>query len=164
MNRAVVAFMIAPLTVPAVVGSLGVMILVAFSPIASPFHNPFPNSPMVIGMAVLSALFSYGGAIVFGIPSYLWLRKRGINAFWTWPAWGFGVGAATGFVFLLLVFLLTVKTPEGDYSVPQDLLGLAVIWLLLTGSLGALAGTAHRLIAPPRDRVARGKELKSVFS
>jgi len=165
MNRAIVAFVIAPLTVPVVVGSFGVVIMAVHSLSPAAIRNPFPDWPMVIGTTVASALYSYGGAIVFGIPSYLWLRKRGTKAFWVWPAWGFGVGAATGFVLLLLGLLLLVEHSDPGNSPPlEDLLGSAVMWLLLTGSLGALAGTAHRRIAPPRDRVARRKELKSVFS
>ena len=154
MNRAVVAFVIAPLTAPAVVGSLGVLsaVMHSFDPIE--VRNPFPDAPMIIYVTVIAAAFSYGGAIVFGIPGYLWLRKRGTNAFWAWPALGFGVGAATALVLFLWALVKMQMDPNVDHSRPMpEVPGIIVVCLLLAGSFGALVGTVHRLIAPPRKRV-----------
>jgi hypothetical protein len=148
MRRAVIAVVIAPLAVPAIVGTIGVLSAVVHS--FEPFPNPFPDTPMIIEFTAITALLSYVGAVVFGVPGCLWLRKHGITTFWAWPALGFGAGAVTVLAPFFMVFLWTLGDPSaGDRFHRPALLGVIGMWMLLGGAFGALVGAIHRLIAQP---------------
>jgi hypothetical protein len=148
MRRAVIAFLIAPLAVPAIFGSIGVLSAVVHSFELLP--NPFPDTPIIIEFTAIAALLSYVGALVFGVPGYLWLREYGITTFWAWPALGFGAGSVTVLAPCFMVFLWTLGDPSaGNRFHRPALLGVIGMWVLLGGAFGAFTGAVHRLIAGP---------------
>jgi hypothetical protein len=147
-RRIIAAFVIAPLAVPALVGALGE--LSAFKNAFEPIPDPHVNQHMIIDFTTTLAALSYGGAILFGVPAYLWLRKRRVKTFWAWPALGFAGGAATVLVLALGIALRASRDPNPDHfpRLPEALVVIP-LGMVLAGFFGALVGVAHRIIAPP---------------
>jgi hypothetical protein len=97
MKRTVVAFLLAPLWVPAAE--------IAYAAYKMPFLKP---GHLVI-QAILWAIFAYGGALIFGLPAFHALGFFGVRnrkSFWFAIVLGFGTGVLTTFCFLVLVIWL----------------------------------------------------------
>ena len=150
-SRAVAAFVIAPLSAPALVCTLGE--LSAYKNSFEPYPNPHLDQPLILAATASIAALSYGGAIMFGIPAYVWLRKRGLKTFWAWPALGFAGGAATVLVLIPVILLLAHHEKVGGLSGLSAVALVALVQgMFVAGLCGALVGTVHRLIAPPPRR------------
>ena len=137
MSRTAMAFLIAPLWVPAA---------------AVPFAGhmfPYPEQRHWIYITVIiAAIFAYGGVAAFGTPAFLLLRASKRTAFWIAPVLGFAVGIATWLVFIVL-FGLSLGNSWSFVS--HDLASnSADLWgFLTTGGLGAAVGATLWLIARP---------------
>jgi hypothetical protein len=148
MNRTVVAFLIAPLSGPAVVACLAIAGVVSDS--YQPIHNPHLHDGILIAMP-FALVISYSGAIIFGIPGYLWLRRRGIDAFWAWAALGYGGGAAIGLALPVSILVnLMIDCTASDSPSWRALPEMALEGLTLIAPFGALVATALRLVGGPR--------------
>lgn len=91
MRRTVLAFLIAPLWVPA-----------GAWPYAA-YMFPYPGQQHWILMTtIVATVFAYGGTAALGIPAFLLLRARKYTSFWIAPVLGFAAGVATWQVFLVL--------------------------------------------------------------
>ncbi len=70
-------------------------------------------------------------------------------SFWVWPALGFGVGIASGFILaspaIMYLFGHALTHPDLAFEALPTLFE----WLLAAGIFGTLTGIIHRLIAPP---------------
>lgn len=130
--RTPIAFLVAPFAVP---------LIVALSVPASGSHNT--AAAAAVGV---SALVSYFGAFVFGIPTYLLLRARKLTAFWIAPVAGFMAGAVMWYLVLALLGLSLGSSSIGSALSDPSLLSNA---LGRIGPLGALVGTILWLIARP---------------
>lgn len=139
MNRTALAFAIAPLWVPVLLGG-GVWLV----------KDNVQTVPLV---TMVSVLFSYGGTYLIGAPTFLFLRSRGYTAHWLAVVIGFAVGALTYFLFLFLFSLAlgnsveftlsTFQTMFAEWS-PNNLITVGV-----PGLLGALVGITLWVIARP---------------
>src|SRR5262245_19572383 len=87
--RAVVAFLIAPLWVPAIAAGWTTFILASEAP-----------RSLISITAAIAGVLGYGGALVIGIPLYLVMRARERTAFWIALVAGFGAGAVTWLIFV----------------------------------------------------------------
>jgi hypothetical protein len=78
MRRTVLAFLIAPLWVPA-----------GAWPYAA-YMFPYPEQQHWILMTtIVATVFAYGGTAALGIPAFLLLRARKYTSFWIAPVLGF---------------------------------------------------------------------------
>ena len=130
IGRLALGFAIAPLAGPILLG--GAFLL--------------EGARMDLGFVILLAAtttISFGGALVLGLPAYLFLRTRRWTAFWIAPLVGFMVAMVTWCTFLLLA---SGKLPE-----LSEMLDMA--WRLI-GPIGGVAGALLWLIARP-DRSVR---------
>lgn len=130
--RTPIAFLVAPFAVP---------LIVALSVPASGLHNT--AAAAAVGV---SALVSYFGAFVFGVPTYLFLRARKLTAFWIAPVAGFMAGAVMWYLVLALFGLSLGSSSIGSALSDPNLLSIA---LSRIGPLGALVGAILWLIARP---------------
>lgn len=137
MSRTALAFLIAPLWVPAA---------------AVPFAgHMFPYSEQrhwIYITVIIAAIFGFGGVAALGMPAFRLLRARKHTAFWIAPVLGFAVGVVTWLVFIVL-FGLSLGN-SGSF-ISRDLVSnSAHLWaVLLTGALGTAVGTTLWLIARP---------------
>jgi hypothetical protein len=138
MNRTALAFLIAPLWVPAATAFYGVYL----------FPKP-KQGHWIFFTTVVGAVFAYGGVLLLGTPAFLILRAHKLTAFWIAPVLGFFVGVITCSVFLVFLGLSLGN------SLPFSLHELAanpVSWssgFFPTGALGAIVGATLWLIARP---------------
>jgi hypothetical protein len=94
MNRTTLAFLLAPMWVPA---ATAVYSIDAF---------PHPEQrPWIYITICIAAIFTYGGVLTLGIPAFYVLRAREHTTFWIAPVVGFCVGVVTGLVFSVLFAL-----------------------------------------------------------
>jgi hypothetical protein len=136
--RTPIAFLVAPLVVP--------LIVAAYVPIR------FPHDPAAATAVPLSVFVSYFGAVIFGVPTYLFLRARQLTAFWIASVAGFIVGVMMWYVFFALLGLSLgngLSDVAAALSTPRYMLPNA---LKASGPLGALVGTILWLIARPDRR------------
>ena len=92
MSRTALAFLIAPLWVPAATGPCAIYILF-----------PYPEQRhWVYITTIIAAVFAYEGVLTLGVPTFLILRARNCSALWIALVLGFGVGVITYLVFLIL--------------------------------------------------------------
>jgi len=144
VSRIALAFLIAPLWVPAA---------------AVPFAGhmfPYPEQRHWIFITVIiAAIFGYGGVAALGMPAFRLLRARKHTAFWIAPVLGLTVGVATWVVFIVL-FGLSLGNSWSFVS--HDLVSnSAHLWAVLpTGALGAAVGATLWLIARPDREDLRG--------
>ena len=149
MIRHVVAFLVAPLAVPAVMSLLALQIL---------FEVP---SLYYFGLLIAAAV-SYAAMLLVGAPIYMLLRSRGWSAFWLAPVVGMmsGVIIATA---LVMIFPLALKSEtlmsavarvaNGAHGGEVFIVGPGAAAVLVGPSmLGALVGTVLWLIGRP-DRL-----------
>lgn len=118
-QRTPIAFLLAPLAVP--------LIWTVYVASSAPNGSTSPGLAFQGFFLVfsISALCTYIGVIVFGVPIYLFLRAYGLTAFWIAPVVGFMAGA--------LMLSIFGATPA----------------LMVGGPLGAVVGTILWLIARP---------------
>jgi hypothetical protein len=91
MSRTALAFLIAPLWVPAITAPYAVHMF------------PYPEQGHWIYITtIVGAVFAYGGALTLGLPAFLILRARKFTAFWIAPVVGFAIGVVTCIVCLVL--------------------------------------------------------------
>jgi hypothetical protein len=125
--RSVLAFLIAPLVVPAPY---------VISAIYYSLVDPWPGPSFLMFLAGITALITYGGVISLGIPAYLLLRSLGLTAFWIAPVTGFIVGAITDWVAIV-------------YFLPSALANRLLREMAFAGVYGAVVGVILWLIARP---------------
>ncbi len=135
MNRTLVAFLIAPLVVPAL------MFFYLRGLASTDFWHAFS--------LVISVIFAYTGVWVLGFPAYLFLRARRWTGFWLAPVLGFVIGAVMWLVFgvalsVSLGHSLAAAIP--DVIRDPNMLG-GVLWP--SGIAGAATGATFWLIARP---------------
>jgi len=139
MNRSIIAFLVAPLTVP-----------VLLLPYIRALSNTFGISVFALEIATVMA---YAGAILFGVPAYSFLRARDWTAPWIALIFGFAIGAAMWVVFMV-IFALSLG--EGASGVLLALTNLGTlkgaVWP--GGITGAVTGIIFWMIARP-DRQKR---------
>jgi hypothetical protein len=112
LNRHVVVFLLAPLTVPLVMSAVALQIL-----------REVP-SLYWFGLQI-AAVVSYAGALLVGAPVYMTLRSRGWSAFWIAPVVGFMVGVI---VWIGLVAVVPAVLQSGVLShVLETLPGLGEV-------------------------------------
>ena len=133
-TRQVVAFFVAPVVVPVTI----------FAYLANTNLAPF----WVGTSTIIGAITVYVGALIFGVPAYLFLRARKWTFFGVAPAVGFAVGALMWLVFGAVFALLLDRGLSGVQFVFTDRQMLSgTIWP--GGVLGAVVGTIFWLIARP---------------
>jgi len=139
MNRTALAFVIAPLWVPLLLGAGAWFVEV--------------NGQIVAFVVAVSALVSYGGTYLLGAPAFMFLRSRSCTAPWIAVVLGFAVGALAYQVFQFLFSLslgnsvqLTLATFQKMFAEwsPASLLAVGG-----PGLLGALVGITLWVIARP---------------
>jgi len=139
MNRTALAFAIAPLWPPLLVGG-GIWLV----------EN---NGQTVWLVTAVSVLFSYGGTCLIGAPAFLFLRSRGYSARRVAVVLGFTIGALAYQVFLFLFSLalgnsvaFTLATFREMFTqwTPGNLIAVGA-----PGLLGALVGITLWVIARP---------------
>ena len=140
VSRAALAFLVAPLWVPAAAKLLAV--------------GTFPSAER-LGIPLITfiaAIFAYAGTAMLGWPAFLILRARGHTAFWFAPALGFVVGVITWAIFMILLGLFLGNSWN---FVTHDMVNNPAQRLFFpsTGALGATVGATLWLIArPDRER------------
>jgi hypothetical protein len=137
VSRTVLAFLIAPLWVPA-----------AVAPYASHVF-PYPEQRHWIFITtIIGSIFAYGGVAALGMPTFFVLRARKCTAFWIAPALGLVVGISTWLVFIIL-FGLSLGNSWAFVS--HDLANNSAHWwgFSATGALGAAVGATFWLVARP---------------
>lgn len=139
MNRTALAFGIAPLWVPLLVGG-GKWFL--------------DSSPQSVPFAVIVSTFSaYGGTYLLGAPAFAFLRSRGYTARWLSIVLGFAVGTLVFLVFLFLFSLALVNSVEFALAYIQvrfTVWNLSnLIAVVAPGLLGALVGITIWMVARP---------------
>jgi hypothetical protein len=142
MSRSAIAFLVAPLWVPLLV-----------TPYCYLFVFPYAEQRhwVVIG-AVVSAIFSYGGTLSIGIPTFSVLRAYKMTTIWMAIAVGFVIGAASWIAFLaLFMIFLHAGSVRGLGAGIHEALAdpkrlMLVLWL---GAMGSVVGSTLWLIARP---------------
>ena len=136
VSRTALAFLVAPLWVPATTTLLAVGTF------------PYAEQLGIYIITVIAAIFAYGGTATLGLPAFLILRARGHTAFWFAPALGFGVGVITWAIFMILLGLFLDKNWT---FVTHDIVNNPAQRLIFpaTGALGATVGATLWLIARP---------------
>lgn len=136
--RASLAFFVAPLLVPA--ATIAYLLLTKAS------------ASTIAWVTVPSIFVAYCGIVVFGVPSYFFLRTAGWTYSWLWVAIGFLGGVVTWIVSGIVVSTLL----SGNLSLLSNSFDAAGSrWLkfnLWAAILGACVGGLFWLIArPDRD-------------
>lgn len=77
--------------------------------------------------AFVLLVIGYGSAVVLGIPSYLFLRSRGLNGLGSY----LGVGSIIGIAYFCLIFVPTYINADSKYvgELVKNTIGLGVIGL-----------------------------------
>ena len=106
-------------------------------------------------VALFSAIISFTGVIVVGLPAYLFLLARKWTALWIAPAAGFIAAAVVWYIFLSLLGLSSVGSLSDFLSGLTDVATFKVaLWPV--GPIGAVAGVVVWLIARPNRSAAAG--------
>jgi len=144
VSRTALAFLIAPLWVPAAT--------VPFAARAFPYPE---QQHWIVITVIIAAIFAYGGVAALGIPAFRLLRASKHTSFWIAPILGFAVGVATWLVFIVLFGLsLGNSWSFVSHNIASN---SADLWaFLLTGALGAAVGATLWLIARPDRHDQRG--------
>lgn len=136
MNRSVIAFVVAPLSVPLVVSICWFV------------RDPGIGGVIATIIAV-SAILTYTGTFAFGIPAFLFLRSRNLTAFWIAPITGFIIGATMSTIVTASYMVGlggslqdAINEIHEELTKSQSLLG----W---PGLLGTIVGVTLWLIARP---------------
>lgn len=134
-SRQTLAFLLAPLVVP-----MSFALWLAWGHLAPAW---------VVVSAFVSALFTYGGTAVFGIPAYKILLRSGWTALWVAVVTGFVIGMITWIIFGIL-FALSLD--EGMFGVRAVLIQSKdvvknVVWP--GGVFGMIVGVLFWIIARP---------------
>ena len=132
--RPIIAFLVAALAVPI---------------LAAAYYYPGRSGDNGYLILVLySAVISFNGVFLLGLPAYLFLRARKWTAFWIAPLVGFMVAAIAWFVFALWLGLILGRGLSGAFS---DLMTAQSLGHLLwpIGAMGAVVGALLWLIARP---------------
>jgi hypothetical protein len=145
MKRSAAAFILAPLCVPLTV-----------APFASLFLFPDPaQTPWVVITTIISAIFTYLGVFVLGLPAFLFLRSRGWTDLWVAAIAGFLIGIVTWIAFMICLVLFLGEGLRGIGQALLDATPAHLTVILLPGSLGTVIGTSLWLIARPDRQVGR---------
>jgi hypothetical protein len=103
---------------------------------------------------VVSAIFTYGGMLAFGLPAFLILRSRQLTDLWIAAVLGFVFGAVTWIIFLVC-FALSLGEGIAGARLAFHSLHFAtvdVVWLFAAGLLGLIIGvTFWHVAGPDRD-------------
>jgi hypothetical protein len=149
VRRTVLAFLLAPFWPPAIV-------------LAAIFiRSVWQGHPLLVfidlPIVLLAAIFAYAGTALFGVPTYLLLRRCGSTSFWLAPVFGFLIAAIA-----LHVGNLVFQAAFWGYAPTiQDLLRPFTDRGAAAGSpivsvVGALIGATLWFIArPDRQRASR---------
>lgn len=150
-GRTFLAFLIAPLWAPLL------MALFAFT--VADLSHPADGSFFLFLVSV-SAVFSYGGALLFGLPAFRLLVASRRTALWHAPLLGLIVAWITVFVFLTVFFPVMLGGWEAlSFSGGLDVLlhtanlEEMIVLLACSGLVGILAGLTFWFIVRP-DRVS----------
>jgi hypothetical protein len=136
MNRISIAFLVAPLWVPAATAPLAVFI----------FPHPGQYYWIIITI-IIATIFAYGGTLMLGVPAFLILCAHNHTSFWTAAALGFGVGGLTWMAFIVL---FAVSLGNSLTFILHEAANFAGWWPVLpTGALGSIVGATLWLIARP---------------
>jgi hypothetical protein len=134
MDRRLVAFLVAPLAVPIVLG---------------PYLYSIIPTPIWFAFALIaSVIVAYGGVLIVGLPAYYLFLARKWTAFWIAPLLGFVVGGLMWFTSGAVLALLLDQGWAGvgrtfaNFGGPKD-----VLWPF--GPIGALVGSLLWIIARP---------------
>jgi len=130
----VIAFLNAPLWVPAIAAGWTTWILA-------------PDAPrgLIPITAAIAGVLGYGGTLVIGAPLCIVMRARRRTSFWMALVAGFGAGAATWLIFvgalalwfggssMLVVHNTLIERPPAGAAVPCGVVGIivgATLWLI----------------------------------
>jgi hypothetical protein len=142
MSRSALAFLVAPLWVPLLVTPYFYLFV---------FPHAEQKHWVVIG-AVLSIIFSYGGALLVGVPTFFVLRAYKMTTIWIAIAVGFLIGAATWLAFLAL-FMISLQegSARGLSAGMHEALAdpKRLMFILWPGAIGSIVGATLWLIARP---------------
>ncbi len=147
MNRPIVAWIVAPLWVPAAA--------VPFAVYAFPYPGQFH---WVLITLILAAVFTYLGMFALGIPAARILRSFGVSGILPAIGLGFIAGELTWALFGLCFGLFLGEGIHGFEYFFTSLTKTNPIGLLVPATLGALVGATFWIIARP-DRSHRRGEL-----
>jgi hypothetical protein len=135
--RVVIAFFLAPLSVP-----LSMLLILAFSGV---------NTAGTMMIPIFAVVASYGGTFVFGVPAYSVLKGRGVTAAWAAVATGLAIGGITWVLFSVLLPLFLGQGLSGArFALTDRSIMSGVLWP--GGVEGALVGAVYWLIARPDRR------------
>lgn len=140
MARHKFAFLAAPLAVP-------LFFLVWLLP------GDFP-ARWQLTMVIIAAIFAYGGTLLFGVPAYFFLKAQNLTAIWVAMVAGFGIGALTWLVFMVL-FPLSLDEGWSGVALGFSSLHTAKDIAWPGGVLGMVVGILFWVIARP-DRPTGG--------
>ncbi len=133
MARAAIAFLIAPVVVPILM--------------ARWLYVTMSGPDWFMISLIITTITAYTGALVFGLPTYLWLRRRKWTAFWLAPVAGFVVGGLTWCAIAALFGWSPGNLSDVD-SVLKNMTDLReVLWPF--GPLGAVVGCLLWIIGRP---------------
>ena len=139
MSRTALAYLVAPLWVPA---ATAIYALHMF---------PYPEQHHWIYVTIIiGAVFGYAGTLALGMPAFFVLRARSHTALWTAVVLGFGIGGLTWLVFTVL-FVLSLGN-SFTFILHEAANPTSWLPLLPTGVLGSIVGATWWLVARP-DRV-----------
>lgn len=148
-RRVLLAFLIAPLWVPC----LMVLFVLAVADLSRPADRDF-----FVWMVMTGTAFSYGGAMLLGLPLFWALVSYQKTAFWHAPVVGIVAAWITIFVFLTIVFPIMLDgwsafsfsgTLDQFLNASGFSLHEMVTLLACSGGLGVLVGSTFWLIARP---------------
>jgi hypothetical protein len=145
MKRTVVAFLLAPLWVPAA------------EVIYTAHRIPFLKPRHLVILTILWAIFAYGGALILGLPAFYLLGFFGVRnrtSFWLTIALGFGIAVLT--VIGFSAFFFGLFAPDFSIGFVFNQWTHLSLWLdaLPIGVLGSIVAGTLWLIARPDRRHA----------
>jgi hypothetical protein len=97
---------------------------------------------------MVSIIVSYAGALVIGLPTYLFFLRRQSTGFAIAPAVGFGVGLVTWLLVIAIAFVHPVHAVAEavETTLHEPMLFVVIVW---PGWIGAIVGITFWLIARP---------------
>jgi hypothetical protein len=134
MNRTLIAFLVAPLVVPAL------LVLYPRELSSTNFKDPL--------FVVPGAIIAYMAVWMLGGPVYLFLRARHWTGFWVSPIVGFAFGAVMWLVVGMAFSLMLGHSLAGSFSLVADP-GFSGGMLWPAGIAGAATGAVLWRIARP---------------
>jgi hypothetical protein len=144
MSRHRLAFVVAPLWVPVLVGLYCFFLI---------FTRPGQEELIVIAMTI-GAILSYGGTLAFGRPAFAFMRTHRMTSIWMAMATGFAIGALTSFFFLVAIAAMLQGLAALLFS-DEALHAALSLFNVASGIMGTLVGITLWLIARP-DRATDG--------